>query len=35
MPLRGKALRDRVVLRLIAIDRALHFLILVLLGHRR
>ncbi len=32
LPLRGKALRDRVVLRLIAIDRAFHFLILSLLG---
>jgi uncharacterized membrane protein (DUF2068 family) len=32
IPLRGKALRDKVVLRLIAIDRAFHFLILVLLG---
>jgi uncharacterized membrane protein (DUF2068 family) len=32
IPLRGKALRDRVVLRLIAVDRALHFTILVLLG---
>jgi uncharacterized membrane protein (DUF2068 family) len=32
VPLRGKALRDKVVLRLIAIDRALHFTILVLLG---
>jgi uncharacterized membrane protein (DUF2068 family) len=32
VPLRGKALRDRVVLRLIAIDRAFHFLILTLLG---
>ena len=32
LPLRGKALRDRVVLRLIAVDRAFHFLILVLLG---
>ena len=28
VPLRGRALRDRIVLRLIAIDRALHFLIL-------
>jgi uncharacterized membrane protein (DUF2068 family) len=28
LPLRGKPLRDRYVLRLIAIDRALHFLIL-------
>jgi uncharacterized membrane protein (DUF2068 family) len=32
LPLRGKALRDKVVLRLIAIDRAFHFLILSLLG---
>jgi uncharacterized membrane protein (DUF2068 family) len=32
LPLRGKALRDKVVLRLIAVDRALHFVILVLLG---
>jgi uncharacterized membrane protein (DUF2068 family) len=32
VPMRGKALRDRVVLRLIAIDRALHFVVLVLLG---
>jgi uncharacterized membrane protein (DUF2068 family) len=32
VPLRGKALRDRVVLRLIAIDRALHFIVLVALG---
>ena len=32
MPLRGKALRDRVVLRLIAIDRALHFVVLALLA---
>ena len=32
VPLRGKALRDKVVLRLIAIDRAFHFTILVLLG---
>lgn len=32
VPLRGKALRDRVVLRLIAIDRAFHFLVLTLLG---
>ena len=32
MPLRGKALRDKVVLRVIAIDRAIHFTILVLLG---
>ncbi len=32
VPLRGKALRDRVVLRLIALDRVIHFIILVLLG---
>jgi uncharacterized membrane protein (DUF2068 family) len=32
VPLRGKALRDRIVLRLIAVDRVLHFLILGLLG---
>ena len=32
LPLRGKALRDKVVLRLIAVDRVLHFLILTLLG---
>jgi hypothetical protein len=32
IPLRGKALRDKVVLRLIALDRVLHFLILVGLG---
>ncbi len=32
LPLRGKGLRDKVVLRLIACDRALHFLVLVLLG---
>jgi uncharacterized membrane protein (DUF2068 family) len=32
IPRRGKALRDRIVLRLIAIDRAFHFVILVLLG---
>ena len=32
MPLRGKALRDKVVLRLIAVDRAFHFLVLGLLG---
>jgi len=32
IPLRGKALRDKVVLRLIAIDRISHFLILGLLG---
>lgn len=32
VPLRGKALRDKVVLRIIAIDRISHFLILGLLG---
>jgi len=32
LPLRGRPLRDRVVLRLIAINRALHFLALGLLG---
>jgi uncharacterized membrane protein (DUF2068 family) len=28
LPLRGKALRDKIVLRLIAIDRAIHFVVL-------
>jgi uncharacterized membrane protein (DUF2068 family) len=32
LPLRGKALRDKIVLRMIAVDRALHFLILGTLG---
>jgi uncharacterized membrane protein (DUF2068 family) len=32
LPLRGKALRDRIVLRLIAVDRALHFVALALLS---
>jgi uncharacterized membrane protein (DUF2068 family) len=32
LPLRGKALRDRVVLRIIAIDRAIHFVVLVALA---
>jgi uncharacterized membrane protein (DUF2068 family) len=32
LPLRGRPLRDKIVLRLIAIDRALHFVILTLLG---
>ncbi len=32
LPLRGKPLRDKYVLRLIALDRALHFLILSALG---
>jgi uncharacterized membrane protein (DUF2068 family) len=32
IPLRGKGLRDRFVLRLIAVDRAFHFFVLGLLG---
>jgi uncharacterized membrane protein (DUF2068 family) len=32
VPPRGKALRDKVVLRLIAVDRLVHFVILTLLG---
>jgi uncharacterized membrane protein (DUF2068 family) len=32
LPLRGKALRDRVVLRIIAIDRAIHFVVLAALA---
>ncbi len=32
LPLRGRALRDRIVLRVIALDRALHFLILAVLA---
>ncbi len=32
VPLRGKALRDKIVLRLIALDRAFHFVVLALLG---
>src|SRR5437763_10295426 len=32
LPRRGKALRDRVVLRIIAIDRAIHFVVLALLA---
>jgi uncharacterized membrane protein (DUF2068 family) len=32
LPLRGKALRDRIVLRLIAIDRAFHFVVLAVLA---
>jgi uncharacterized membrane protein (DUF2068 family) len=32
LPLRGKALHDRIVLRLIAVDRVLHFAVLTLLG---
>jgi len=32
IPARGKALRDKIVLRLIAVDRVVHFLILAALG---
>ena len=32
LPLRGRALRDKVVLRIIAIDRAIHFVVLVALA---
>jgi uncharacterized membrane protein (DUF2068 family) len=32
IPLRGKALRDKVVLRLIAVDRLVHFVVLLALG---
>jgi uncharacterized membrane protein (DUF2068 family) len=32
LPLRGKALRDKIVLRVIAVDRALHFVILAILA---
>jgi uncharacterized membrane protein (DUF2068 family) len=32
VPARGKALHDRIVLRLIAIDRIVHFVVLVLIG---
>src|SRR4030081_1469248 len=32
LPLRGKALRDKIVLRLIAINRAIHFVVLGALG---
>lgn len=32
LPLRGKALRDKIILRLIAVDRGLHFAVLALLG---
>jgi uncharacterized membrane protein (DUF2068 family) len=32
LPLRGKALRDRIVLRIIAIDRAIHFVVLAALA---
>ncbi len=32
LPLRGRPLRDRYVLRLIAVDRAIHFVVLAVLG---
>jgi uncharacterized membrane protein (DUF2068 family) len=32
LPLRGRALRDRVVLRIIAIDRAIHFVVLAIVA---
>ncbi|HKR98137.1 MAG TPA: DUF2127 domain-containing protein [Candidatus Dormibacteraeota bacterium] len=32
LPLRGRPLRDKIILRLIAIDRAVHFVVLGLLG---
>ena len=32
LPLRGKALRDQIVLRIIAIDRAIHFVVLAVLA---
>jgi uncharacterized membrane protein (DUF2068 family) len=32
LPLRGRALRDKVVLRVIAVDRALHFLVLAIIA---
>jgi uncharacterized membrane protein (DUF2068 family) len=32
LPLRGKALRDKIILRLIAIDRAIHFVVLGVLA---
>jgi uncharacterized membrane protein (DUF2068 family) len=32
LPLRGKPLRDKIVLRVIAVDRAFHFVVLTLLG---
>jgi uncharacterized membrane protein (DUF2068 family) len=32
LPLRGRALRDKVVLRIIAVDRAIHFVVLALLA---
>jgi uncharacterized membrane protein (DUF2068 family) len=32
LPLRGRALRDKIVLRVIAVDRALHFVVLAILA---
>jgi uncharacterized membrane protein (DUF2068 family) len=32
LPLRGRALRDKIVLRIIAVDRALHFLVLAIIA---
>jgi uncharacterized membrane protein (DUF2068 family) len=32
LPLRGKPLHDRIILRLIAVDRVLHFIVLIALG---
>jgi uncharacterized membrane protein (DUF2068 family) len=32
LPLRGRALRDKIVLRLIAVDRALHFVVLAVIA---
>jgi uncharacterized membrane protein (DUF2068 family) len=32
LPLRGRALRDKIVLRIIAVDRAIHFVVLALLA---
>jgi uncharacterized membrane protein (DUF2068 family) len=32
LPLRGRALRDKIVLRIIAVDRALHFLVLAVIA---
>jgi uncharacterized membrane protein (DUF2068 family) len=32
LPLRGKALRDKIVLRVIAVDRALHFVVLAVIA---
>jgi len=32
LPLRGKALRDKIVLRIIAVDRAIHFVVLAIIA---